>query len=51
MRRPGLLFPVLAVALWMLLFFLLDYLSARKGRRQWIPAGSEWRVHVSRSSS
>ena len=47
MRRPGLLFPVLAGARWLLLFFPLDSLNARKGERQWIPAGSEWRVKVS----
>ena len=47
MRRPGLLLPLFVVALWVLLFFMLDYLAARKGGPQWIPTGSKWRVNVS----
>lgn len=47
MRRPGLLLPLVVVVLWVLLFFLLDYLAARTEGPRWIPAGSEWRVNVS----
>ena len=51
MRRPGLVLTLFMVGMWVLLFFMLDYLNARTGRLHWIPAGSEWRVTVSRSSS
>ena len=53
MRRPGLVLPVLVVVLWVLLFFLLDDLTVRKGGPRWIPADMEWRVTIcgARSSS
>ena len=51
MRRPGLVLTLFVVGMWVLLFFLLDYLNARKGRLPWMPAGSEWRVNVSWPSS
>ena len=46
MRRPGLVLPVLVVVLWVLLFFLLDDLTARKEGPQWMPTGMEWRVTI-----